>query len=743
MEPQLSFQNHLLKDHSGEFVVSTAFLSHDQSTLGGSGACTVAALYAAEALHHLKEKTGLLPSNEHYTQLWQLSIRKWELVRKKSFSPTTTYGQEFPSGYLPVKTAIEATGLPIKELSSQTALGADLGSTSVDLKDWGLTNSFPELFFEAMNSSADELSTGGFRQFNVTSLEELYSGLVVEFSEVAYDATVLPSATLKAPSTVGFSRSPILLDQAALSTPPRGKLTESAANQFNSMSTPLRSTASPLLKTPISGRTQELGGAAAAVSPSIKSPARASPRQAGRERSRLFSEWATVRGPGRASNLSPSKPSRQQPITTKNSFDILMNLEVGDFGTETDSAAVPPPLPEFVYVQNISRGGMIYELPVLSSETLSEFVDRVGARGRPQKKAAKIAARDGSAPAAGLQTTISKESQMKKAPVNTETEKGDGRKLEAPVQVLSFETEVAFEAWKVEEETIGGIDLLLRRDDPSKLVDTEDASFKGEDPSTWVAKAGARIQSNSSLREAGVVTVRVFGSHLPSCGAAHSYRGLDKAGAVTVLDNQSGHAEVASKAALSVLAAAAAANDSTAARPQTGMTTEKLYTVVLRGGFCDCEDPSGLLCKHIRAVARKLGGLEKWNLTLDSLREEVLMEVKTAEMEQQNVDLENNVETEAGGVDSDMEDGFEMNRTENDEVKALSKEVHGVLDKICAVEPWNNAKGLLKEVLIRVTADLKQEERRLKPKSFTRSKKKKGAKRKRNAATRTWWKPPA
>lgn len=47
----------------------------------------------------------------------------------------------------------------------------------------------------------------------------------------------------------------------------------------------------------------------------------------------------------------------------------------------------------------------------------------------------------------------------------------------------------------------------------------------------------------------------------------------------------------------------------------------KMYEVYLcDGSYCNCQDQSSLLCKHIRAAARVLGGLEIWNLSLESER---------------------------------------------------------------------------------------------------------------------------
>lgn len=46
-----------------------------------------------------------------------------------------------------------------------------------------------------------------------------------------------------------------------------------------------------------------------------------------------------------------------------------------------------------------------------------------------------------------------------------------------------------------------------------------------------------------------------------------------------------------------------------------------VYEVYLcDGSYCNCQDQTSLLCKHIRAAARILGGLEIWNLSLDSER---------------------------------------------------------------------------------------------------------------------------
>jgi hypothetical protein len=68
------------------------------------------------------------------------------------------------------------------------------------------------------------------------------------------------------------------------------------------------------------------------------------------------------------------------------------------------------------------------------------------------------------------------------------------------LQELTFEMEDAFQAWVEAEKTAGGIDVLLRRDDPSKLIDTGLPSFKAADPSTWVTKEAAKIRLNASLR---------------------------------------------------------------------------------------------------------------------------------------------------------------------------------------------------------------------------------------------------
>lgn len=49
--------------------------------------------------------------------------------------------------------------------------------------------------------------------------------------------------------------------------------------------------------------------------------------------------------------------------------------------------------------------------------------------------------------------------------------------------------------------------------------------------------------------------------------------------------------------------------------------SSKVYEVYLcDGSYCNCQDQSSLLCKHIRAAARCLGGLEIWKLSLDSER---------------------------------------------------------------------------------------------------------------------------
>ncbi|CAB4402361.1 unnamed protein product [Rhizophagus irregularis] len=49
--------------------------------------------------------------------------------------------------------------------------------------------------------------------------------------------------------------------------------------------------------------------------------------------------------------------------------------------------------------------------------------------------------------------------------------------------------------------------------------------------------------------------------------------------------------------------------------------SSKVYEVYLcDGSYCNCQDQSSLLVKHIRAAASVLGGLEIWNLSLDSER---------------------------------------------------------------------------------------------------------------------------
>lgn len=45
----------------------------------------------------------------------------------------------------------------------------------------------------------------------------------------------------------------------------------------------------------------------------------------------------------------------------------------------------------------------------------------------------------------------------------------------------------------------------------------------------------------------------------------------------------------------------------------------KIYQTCLAPPTCTCSDTEGILCKHVRALARELGGLEHWNLNvLDS-----------------------------------------------------------------------------------------------------------------------------
>jgi hypothetical protein len=80
------------------------------------------------------------------------------------------------------------------------------------------------------------------------------------------------------------------------------------------------------------------------------------------------------------------------------------------------------------------------------------------------------------------------------------------------------------------------------------------------------------------------------------------------------------------------------------------------------------------------------------------LREEVLMEVKTAEMEQHGSLSGHRADGDVHGVESDVDEDYEQSSIETAEAVALRREVHGALDKICAVEPWTHAKQLLKEV---------------------------------------------
>jgi hypothetical protein len=118
-----------------------------------------------EALHHVQDKGGLLASSEHYEQLLQLAVHKWKLVQKRMFTPTTTYSKEFPEGFFPVKDAIKATGLPVRELSSATAFSVDLGPTSAGLKASGLTTSFSQLIKKVL-SKTEANSSGGASNSN-------------------------------------------------------------------------------------------------------------------------------------------------------------------------------------------------------------------------------------------------------------------------------------------------------------------------------------------------------------------------------------------------------------------------------------------------------------------------------------------------------------------------------------------------------------------------------------------------
>ncbi|PSC73813.1 SWIM zinc finger domain containing [Micractinium conductrix] len=68
-----------------------------------------------------------------------------------------------------------------------------------------------------------------------------------------------------------------------------------------------------------------------------------------------------------------------------------------------------------------------------------------------------------------------------------------------------------------------------------------------------------------------------------------------------------------------------------AAQVQSSSDPAVMYEVSLQHAHCSCPDSTGLLCKHIRAVARVLGGLEAWGLAVDSLREESAVEVGAAE----------------------------------------------------------------------------------------------------------------
>jgi hypothetical protein len=156
MEPL--FQPFNIKAQTGSLTVSVAFLPYDQFSLGGSGACTVAALYLVEALHYVQGQ-GLLPTPEHYSQIWQLAVHKWKLVQKAMYTATTTYGDEFPDGYLPVTAAIQATGLPIKQLVAKIGVSIMLKGCGLDA--FGLS-SFDQVLQEMLEASSPALAVRHF-----------------------------------------------------------------------------------------------------------------------------------------------------------------------------------------------------------------------------------------------------------------------------------------------------------------------------------------------------------------------------------------------------------------------------------------------------------------------------------------------------------------------------------------------------------------------------------------------------
>ncbi|GAQ88388.1 hypothetical protein KFL_004230110 [Klebsormidium nitens] len=202
--------------------------------------------------------------------------------------------------------------------------------------------------------------------------------MAVEFSEVTHDAALLPSVTTGGPSlpTVqqAYFGSGVSMDVGpadGMTTPLKSK--------------PPRAPSSQATRTP--RRAFDQANPSAPSSPSIKvaqSPIRASPRQAYKERSRVFSSWTRV-GPRRDGGSSTMSPTREksgsEPVSLQNSFNALLKLETGEAEPvpEPEKRESAPPFTS-VFVQNISRREIIYQLPLLKAETVSAFVGRVSTR---------------------------------------------------------------------------------------------------------------------------------------------------------------------------------------------------------------------------------------------------------------------------------------------------------------------------------------------------------------------------
>lgn len=107
-----------------------------------------------------------------------------------------------------------------------------------------------------------------------------------------------------------------------------------------------------------------------------------------------------------------------------------------------------------------------------------------------------------------------------------------------------------------------------------------------------------------------------------------------------------------------------------------------VYRCNLSKRFCECDDSSMLLCKHLRAAARKCGGLERFNLCIDSTRSEFIFDddeshdvnaVAASSGDDQPV-----AETVATASDNELDTDGEKESQTDDEKVAESGEAGGI-----------------------------------------------------------------